>query len=359
MFDLDHLPGRSFRNAGKKWLYFSGTAYLGLAHHPAFQQHLHDGLLRYGANFGGSRLSNMRLSIFEAAEQLLAEWLNQEAVLTVSSGSLAGQLLIKYLQEQGDCYFSPSIHPALSGSQPIFKGSLLEWQNFILQEEFSTSKPVYLLSSSMDALKANVIDFNWLKHLDPSRKYYVVIDDSHGLGVLGEDGQGIITQLPSFAHIEYILIGSMGKALGTPGGLIAGSRTLIQALWQSPFFGGASPIIPAYLYAFINSQEIIRSQRKALRFNIANFKHGINSYTGFRHILEHPVFHVDDAQIGPYLQGEEILISAFPYPSEQDPIVSRIVINASHESADIEKLSTLIQRFYKKNGPLSIKKDLD
>ena len=50
---LDHLPGRSLTSEGKEWLYFSGTAYLGLAWNPTFLAYLHEGIQRYGANFGG------------------------------------------------------------------------------------------------------------------------------------------------------------------------------------------------------------------------------------------------------------------------------------------------------------------
>ena len=75
MIILDHLPGRSLNYKNEEWLYFSGTAYLGLTHHPEFHIHLREGLKRYGANFGGSRLSNMKLSVFQEAEVFLAEWL--------------------------------------------------------------------------------------------------------------------------------------------------------------------------------------------------------------------------------------------------------------------------------------------
>lgn len=344
MPSIDHLPGRSVHIDGQEWLHFSGTGYLGLAGHPLYQANLVEGIRRYGTSFGGSRRSNLQLDIFAEAESYLAEWLGLEAVLTVSSGSLAGQLLIKYLEQNRICDYAPSVHPALIGQGQRFPGSQQEWAQYILELEARPDR--ILLSSTLDPLLALTYDFSWLGRLSPKNQTTLVLDDSHGLGVLGKAGRGTLAQLPRSEHTNYILLSSMGKALGVPGGLVGGSRELIRALWESPFFGGASPIIPAYLYAFLQCRDLLTEQRRRLLTNIRFFTQVHPAPDYFRNIPGHPVFFIKDAGLADFLVQHQILISSFRYPTAQDPKISRIVINAAHTPADLEKLATLIHNYY-------------
>lgn len=344
MPSIDHYPGRSIQIKGTEWLHFSGTAYLGLADHPLYQEKLMEGIRRYGANFGGSRRSNLQLAIFAEAENYLAHWLGVEAVLTVSSGSLAGQLLIKYLEQQHICDYAPSLHPALIGKGQRFDGSQEAWAQYIL--DIPARPDRILLSSTVDPLRAMAYDFSWLGRLSPKNQTTLVLDDSHGLGILGKEGRGTLSLLPSLDQVDYILLSSMGKALGVPGGLIAGNQELIQALWESPFFGGASPIIPAYLYAFLQCRALLQAQRERLSRNIEFFTQVNPGPNAFRQIPGHPVFYVKEPQLANFLAQRQILISSFHYPTAQDPKISRIVINAAHTTSDLEKLATLIGDYY-------------
>lgn len=345
MPSINHYPGRTITIDGKHWLHFSGTAYLGLADHPRYQEKLIEGIRRYGANFGGSRRSNIQLDIFAEAEAFLAEWLGVEAVVCLSSGSLAGQLLIKYLEQEYSCEYAPSVHPALIGRGHRFQGSHAEWAQYLLSAQAHPER--ILLSSSLDPLRAEAYDFSWLPQLPSHCKTSLVLDDSHGLGVLGEEGRGLFSQLPRVANMEYILLSSMGKALGLPGGIVGGSQALIEALWESPFFGGASPIIPAYLFAFLQCQSLYSEQRKLLSRNIHLFTQLNPQPQHLRHIPGHPVFYLKHSGLADFLIRNQILISSFHYPSTQDPKINRIVINAAHTTSDIEKLATLISQYYR------------
>ncbi|MEO0339360.1 MAG: aminotransferase class I/II-fold pyridoxal phosphate-dependent enzyme [Bacteroidota bacterium] len=341
---IDHLPGRSLFYRGEEWLYFSGTAYLGLARHPGFLENLQEGFRRYGANFGGSRLSNMQLAIYGKAEAFLADWLGAQAVLTTSSGSLAGQLLIKYLETQGPCYCSPATHPAMIGQAQPFEGSYQDWIRHILFLSGEHQGIIQLVTSSVDALCAELYPLDWISKLPANNNYRLIIDDSHGLGVLGETGKGVIELLPQVPNVEYIIMSSMGKALGTPGGLIAGTQSFIKQLWQRAFFGGASPIIPAFLYAYLSSQDILEEQRLRLAHNIYTLESALQKHSEVNHVPGHPIFFLKSNRWLPAFQKNKILISSFPYPKPNDPLINRIVINAAHTKADLEKLITLIRR---------------
>lgn len=338
MPQLDHLPGRAFRQNGTEWLYFSGTAYLGMPHVPAFREAVVEGMAHYGTNFGGSRRSNLQLAVFAEAEQTLAQWIGTEAALTVSSGSLAGQLLVRFLQQQGPCHFAPNVHPALWPSDGQQRsGSWVSWLDDIHQIETTADAPVQLFCSSVDPLRAMQVSFDWLQELPADRGFRVIVDDSHGLGVLGE-GSGVYGLLPSLPHVEYIVVGSLAKGPGLPGGAIFGRQALIDALWRSPFFIGASPMVPAYLYAWLYTREILREQWLRLRKNVSWLEEHWPPEVAVRHQAGYPVFYLPDAKIAQALSAQQIMISSFPYPGPEDPVINRIVVNALHQPEDLEKL---------------------
>ena len=338
---LDHLPGRAFRQKDREWLYFSGTAYLGIPHLPAFREALVEGFDRYGTNFGGSRHSNLQLTIFAEAEKNLAEWVGTEYCLTVSSGSLAGQLLMRFLRQQGPCQLAPNVHPALwpdADANPAHV-SMTEWIERTRQMLPPVEGgPIQLFYSSVDPLLGTHVSFDWLQDLPASRPYRLVIDDSHGLGLLGPTGAGILPTLPKLDHIEYMVVGSLGKALGIPGGAIFGPDHLLENLRTSPFFIGASPIVPAYLYAWLQVRDVIQQQRDVLLQNIQWLEDHWPEHIPVQHQPAFPVFHLPQGGYAEHLHEHHILISAFPYPGPDDPVVERVVVNALHLKGDLEEL---------------------
>ncbi|MBC7920010.1 MAG: class I and II aminotransferase, partial [Ferruginibacter sp.] len=98
MLTIDSLPGRTVQAEGREFLYCGGTSYLGMARNEDFATLLAEGMRRYGTNYASSRLSNVQLRVFEEAESHLAAYAGAEAALTVSSGYLAGQMVVKTWQ---------------------------------------------------------------------------------------------------------------------------------------------------------------------------------------------------------------------------------------------------------------------
>jgi 8-amino-7-oxononanoate synthase len=92
---IDHLPSRTIKWNGVEHLFFSGTAYLGIGHQRAFLEALREGLGQYGPIFSASRNNNLQLKVYDEAEYELAQWTKAEAALTVTSGLLAGQLVMQ------------------------------------------------------------------------------------------------------------------------------------------------------------------------------------------------------------------------------------------------------------------------
>ncbi len=351
MFRAEKMSGRSVHNDGKEYLYFSGTSYLGLSHNNIFKAYLKDGMDLYGSNFGGSRRSNLQIPLFEEAEDVLAQWIGTESALTVSSGTMAGQLVVKTLQSlDHPLFFAPGTHPALDAQAHHFEGTFQEWTSFlgeILYQDWPRS-PV-LAFSSIDVLHVHRYELEWIEALPSEIPIIVLIDDSHGFGVYGENGAGIFPQLPKHEHIKYIIVSSLGKACGLPGGVIACDASLKKHFWDHPFFGGASPLVPAYVYSFLQSQELIAEQRKRLHMNIQYFLSNAPIEKHFQFLPDYPVFYSKNNSLADFLAGRNIIISSFPYPGPKDPLITRIVLSASHEQEDLERLIKELKYFFQKD----------
>ena len=343
----DYLPGRTLLSYGKEYLYFSGTSYLGMARNKELQAYLHEGIARYGSNYSSTRLSNLQLNIYAEAENYLAALTGAEAALTVSAGFLAGQLIIRTLEGTADFIYGPRTHPALWRQKTdFFDGSFTNWIHQLpgLVTK-SNQENIVILCNSLDPLLAVKYNFDWLEDLPADRNITLVIDDSHGFGVTGKDGAGVFPEIKVPQGIELIVVTSMGKALGIPAGLILGKEATLANFRHSPFFGGGSPAVPAYLYTFLKSAAIYSQARQKLLDNIQLWQTQLNNPGLFQSIKDYPVFYTPHNQLCPFLYDKDILISSFPYPTPQSPHITRIILNSLHNPDDITKLAAAINEF--------------
>ena len=342
----DNLPGRSFKSGSDEYLYFSGTSYLGMATNPQFQALIREGMAIYGSNYSSSRNSNIQIDIFEKAEAYLAKFTHHESALTVSSGFMAGQVVIRSLEKTGNFYYAPNAHPAVTRSEDDFyTGKYDDWVDQVIKNHRSIKGEIVLIINSIDPLYVRKNNFDWLHELSKDRKILVIVDDSHGFGIIGEDGNGITSAIPGFDHIEILVLSSFGKAFGVPGGVILGKSEIINKFRSHPYFGGSSPLVPAYLYAFIKGFHLYAEAREKLWKNIERFSSGTANTGFFNTFTCYPVFYTAENALYEYLLASQVLISSFRYPTQYDDLVTRVVINSNHTSDDIEKLCVLIKAY--------------
>lgn len=343
----DQLPGRTLWAGGQEYLYFSGTSYLGLARHAGFQQCLQEGIARYGTNYSSSRLSNVRLAVFEEVENYLGAYTGAAAVLTLSSGYMAGQLVVRCLPEQAARVYGPRTHPALWADRNNFvAGDFAAWARGLPDVLHQLSQAqIVIFFNSLDPLLAVKHELDFLYHLPTGKNLMLVIDDSHGFGLTGKAGAGIFTELTLPPQVRVVVISSLGKALGIPAGVILTDAATMAGFRQSPFFGGGSPAVPAYLYAFMQAEEIYGQARRQLLHNIRYFRSKLENPQLFDFIPDYPVFYTRHAALYPYLLEQGMLISSFSYPTPADDPITRVIINAAHTQADLDQLTGAINRF--------------
>ncbi len=344
--EVSKFPGRTINTDGNTFLYFGGTSYLGVQSDSEFQKLVVRSIRQYGSNFGASRRSNVQFSIFEEAEAYMAKWVGSEASLTMSSGYLAGQLVANHFNtKEYRMFYAPNSHSALfrTNAKPYTTYTTL---NIALREHIEKKNreiPVIFLDS-IDFSGCNYPDFQILQTL-PLTSCILVVDDSHGIGVVGEEGSGVYGSLSAIPCQEIVVCASLGKALGLQGGAVFGKKERIEQMKSSNFFGGASPAAPFYLAIFMEAQEVYSKKRNLLQGNINRFLSELKITRLLNYMPGYPVFGFSNALLTDYLRKNNILITDFKYPTEDTYATNRIVLTAAHTEEDIIYLSGTLNCF--------------
>jgi 8-amino-7-oxononanoate synthase len=353
MMHTPSLPGRTMLTTnGDEYLYFSGTDYLGMGHHPLFYKYLHEGMEKYGLHYGSSRNNSLRLVVYEEAESALADFTGAPAALLVSSGMWAGQLVMKEIEnvvfQSGNTlpityHYAPRLHPAIWGNG--YQANADEWRVWAIQAtEAILENPGHVHIICSDAIGSpwvQAFDFSLFSRICTNENVWFVIDDSHSLGVNGRGGKGIFQQLHTRSFHNLIVATSLNKALGLPAGAIFGSKKILNCLRQSAWFAGASPPAPSSVYAFhkLLQNGLYQSAYETLRNNIRYFSDRLENNDLLTGITGYPVFCSRDQGLFAHLMANHIFTSCFSYPSPQDAPVTRLAISALHQKEDLDQLA--------------------
>ncbi|QDH78625.1 aminotransferase class I/II-fold pyridoxal phosphate-dependent enzyme [Echinicola soli] len=343
---INHKIGRLIPWKGKDYLYFSGTAYLGMGSVPKFEQLILQGIQQYGSNHGASRFSNVQLEVFDALEEKFAHEAGAPFGALLSSGFMAGYLAQTLLYAHADDVWpAPDAHPAILPAQ-FQPDPILSFRNFaedcIQKSHQVTGHTIAILSNAVDTILPAVHDFSWVRQLSEQNNYYLLIDDSHALGLLGKGIYGTYHQWKSLP-VRLIVAGSLGKALAIPAGIILGDAYFIEKVKSSAIFRGASPAAPGYCQAFLQADKLYEQQQSLLRANMAYFFHLIkDSSDKLRFNPRFPVVTFKNNGWSPKLLEAGIMISSFSYPRSEDAPVDRIILSAYHTKEDLVQLAAAI-----------------
>ncbi len=344
---IDAFPGREILLNHEKFLYFGGTAYLGLQTHTDFQDILIANIKKYGTNYGASRKSNVRFSVYKKTEQYLTGLVGSEACTTLSSGYLAGQFVCSYFNSKdNELFYAPNSHSALYQNKVKLYSTFNALDTALkkhLASKNSTTPVVFL--DSIDFSGCNYQDFKELRSL-PLNNIILVVDDSHGIGVVGAEGGGVYSMISAMEPKELIVCCSLGKGFAIQAGAVFGSQTRIKQLTDTAFFGGASPASPASMATLVEGTSIFGAKRTQLQHTIKLFQTNLKDLDRFSYMENHPAFSYADIQLTDYLKKNHVLVTDFSYPNEDELHRSIIILSASHTNKDIQRLTGLINGFY-------------
>lgn len=330
----DSIPGRTIAAGGREMLFFSGYAYLGMNYVPAFTSLVKEGIDRYGLSMPSSRISNTRLALFEEMEALLSHITGQEDTVCLASGFSAGNLAAGLLTP--DVLPAPGTHPAVSKT-PARENTYDAWIQAVKTSAVNTSTSI--VADAVNIFTPCINDFSFLKN---TAAVTALIDDSHGIGLTGNNGNGVADRLPQ-GH-NYLVSYSLSKAFNLVGGAISCSREQANRLRSRSEYTAATALSPAFVYAFIKGQSLYQQQRQQLQANTALFAQMTAHITGLRHHTALPVFVLPESMDEKWLYAQNVVISSFAYPDPAGKKIQRIIINALHTENDLQYLADTLGR---------------
>ncbi len=281
---LDGPQGVVVSIDGRDYLSFCSNDYLGLANHPQLIAAFKEGVDRFGVGSGAAHLITGHSYAHQALEEELAAFVGRPRALLFSTGYMANLGVVTALTGRGDEIFEDRLnHASLIDAAALSAAKLVRYPHNdmqALQQKLSASRARQRLIASdgvfsMDGDCARLVPMQALARQSDA---WLLVDDAHGFGVLGEQGQGwCVDQLGAGAD-NLVLMATLGKALGTGGAFVAGSEALIETLIQQArtfVYTTAAP--PALAWATRAALRLVQAGdglRERLLRNIDYFRRG-------------------------------------------------------------------------------------
>ena len=348
---LEHYSGRLLTVAGQSFLNFSGNDYLGLATAPQVLQAFADGARQFGAGSSGSPLVTGQHAVHQQLSDSLCDWLGFDRVLLFSSGFAANQAMLLTLSSKNDTLLLDKLcHASLIDAALHSDATLKRFAHndlTALHTLLSQIQQTMVVTEGVFSMDGDSPDLSAMLKLCQQFNAPLLLDDAHGLGVLGPQGRGTAAAQGVKLADLYCTMANFGKALGVGGAFLAGSKTVIDYIEQ---FGRhyiySTALPPALCAAVIKSIELCCSQnwrREKLHSNIALFR---------ALAADLPILTSDTAIQGLLLGSSEravaasaqlkqagIWLSAIRPPTvPQGSARLRITLSAQHTEQDIRQL---------------------
>lgn len=351
---LESPQGAEVRVGAQTLLSFCSNDYLGLANDPRVVAAMQQGAQHYGAGAGASHLVSGHSRAHHALEEELADFVGAERALLFSTGYMANLGVVSALTDRHDAIFEDRLnHASLIDAARLARAKVMRYPHAgtarlaeMLQQ---APRPGLVTTDAVFSMDGDIAPLAELSELAAKHGARLLVDDAHGLGVLGRHGRGTLEHLGLPLAPPVILMGTLGKALGVFGAFVAGETALIETLIQAArtyIYTTALP--PAVAEAVRASLRIAREEgwrRTRLQTLVARFRAGAEklglalmpSPTPIQPVL---LGTAEAAiQASRRLREQGILVPAIRPPTVPEGSARlRITFSAAHEEAHVDRL---------------------
>ena len=349
---------------GRPLLAFCSNDYLGLAADLRVIEALQHGAAMYGAGSGASHLISGHSAAHAALEDKLAAFLSPfvpcARALYFSTGYMANLALISALAGKDAEIFSEALnHASLIDGARLARAKLSIYPHRdlqVLEEQLiqSRAKDKLVITDAVFSMDGDIAPIRELLALCERYGAWLLVDDAHGFGVIGDDGRGVLEHL-ALSSPQLIYMGTLGKAAGVAGAFVAAHETVIEWLVQRArgyIYTTASP--PAVAHALLTSIDIMASDEGRQRR--AHLKHLIARLRD-RLSLKHWRLLPSDTAIQPVIiadnaatisTGHALMKQGFWVGAIRPPTVPagtarlRITLSAAHSTEQVDQLTVAL-----------------
>ena len=356
---------------GKNVLNFCSNNYLGLANHPKIVEAAKEATKKYGVGPAAVRSIAGTMDLHLQLEQRLAKFKSAEDVITFQSGFNANLGTISALVGKEDVIFSDRLNHAsiidgcrLSGAKIVAyehndPGALED----AIKEHASSYRRALIVTDGVFSMDGDIAPLPAL--VDVAKKYDILfmVDDAHGEGVLGKGGRGIVDHFGLHGKVE-IEVGTLSKAFGVVGGMVAGDKIIIEWLRQRgrPFLFSSAVTAPdaAACLAAVDLLEESTELVDKLWANAKYFKAEMKKLGFDTGVSETPITPVmlGEAplaqQFSRELFEEGVFAMAIGFPTvAKGKARIRVMISAAHDNDDLGKGLEAFAKVGRKLGVIS------
>jgi glycine C-acetyltransferase len=353
---------------GRRLLNFCANNYLGLANHPRIRGAAKQAIDDYGVGPGAVRSIAGTNSLHIELEQRLSAFKHAEACITFQSGFNANLAAIPALVGKGDIIFSDELnHASIIDGSRLSRAEIVRYAHCDPEDlerkihETTSRNRCLIITDGVFSMDGDVTPLDRICEVAERHSIMLMVDDAHGEGVLGRGGRGIVDHFGLHGRVD-IEVGTLSKAFGVVGGLVAGKATIIEWLRQRgrPFLFSSAMTAPDAA-ACIEAVNILSESTELIDRLWANaqiFREGMRQMgfdTGFSQTPIVPVM-LGEAplaqQFSRRLFEEGVFAMAIGYPTvPQGKARIRVMNSAAHSNEDIE---TALETFGKVGRELGV-----
>jgi glycine C-acetyltransferase len=365
---ISSAQGAWLQIQGNRVLNFCSNNYLGLANDSRLVEAAKKAIDRYGTGPGAVRSISGTNELHIELEKRMAKFKAVEGALSLQSGFQANTATIPALVGKEDVIFSDRLnHASIIDGCRLSGGKIIPYEHCdvqsleaVIKENLAQFRRAMIITDGVFSMDGDVAPLDKICEIANRYDILLMVDDAHGEGVLGRGGRGIVDHFSLHGRVD-VEIGTMSKAFGVVGGVVAGKASIIEWLHQRgrPFLF-SSAVTPPDAAACIAALDILETSTELvdrLWENSRYFKAGMKSL-GFD-------IGVSTTPITPVMLGEAPLAQQFSrslfeigvfamalgYPTvPQGKARIRVMISAIHSNGDLDKGLEAFEKVGKKMG---------
>lgn len=352
--EIDSAQGAWLQIDGRRVLNLCSNNYLGLANHPRLVAAAKAAIDEYGVGPGAVRTIAGTMSIHTRLEERLAAFKGAEATVVLQSGFTANLATIPAVVGKGDAIFSDRLNHAsiidgcrLSGAKIIpYDHNSADALETVITENKAHYNRLLVVTDGVFSMDGDIAPLDKITEVAKRHGAIMMVDDAHGEGVVGRGGRGIVDHFGLHGQVD-IEVGTLSKAFGVMGGIVAGSASLIRWIKQRgrPFLFSSALTVPdaAACLAAVELLEESTELVDRLWENGSYFKEGMNQLgfnTGQSQTPITPVI-LGEApltqQFSRRLFEENIFATAIAFPTvPRGTARIRVMPSAAHSREDLD-----------------------
>ncbi len=268
---------------GKEFINLAANNYLGLANDKRVKEAIISAVHKYGASLCGTPIATGYINIYQELERRLAGFIGLEDAIIFPSGYQANNGVFNPISGKEDLIiFDHFVHSSLIQSiksvgckiRPFLHNNLKHLENILAKSK--EYQQIFVATESVFSTEGSIAPFKEIVELCERYNALPIIDDSHGIGVIGECGKGILENQGIYNY-QGLYTASLGKSLSNAGGIIAGKKCLIDYLrYYSPHLVYSTALTPATIAGLHKVLDIIESEFKIISSKMWQYKNLIS-----------------------------------------------------------------------------------